>query len=224
MITPDKIEGGCIAIFKNVFLNPDKIIEDLENEILLNNGDEHWGWSKSGTIDDGVNQTIRTNFSMRITKHAKNGNETAKKIHNLVFNKIEEAVEWYKEHYKIDSTLYQEPYTILRYNYQQEYKAHYDGTTQTARAVSVIIYLNDDYEGGEIEFPNFSFKIKPEPGSMFVFPSNFAYTHIAHPIASGTKYAIVTWLHDWLSPDVPQLPLKKSLINIGLIKNIDWFV
>lgn len=221
MINPDKIEGGCIAIFKNIFLDPNKIIKDIENEIVLNSNEESWGWNRSGTISDGVDQNIRTNFSMHITKNAKKGNETAKSIHNLVFNKIEESVEWYKEHYGIHSPLYHEPYTILKYGYQQEYKAHYDGTTQTARAVSIVIYLNDDYEGGEIEFPNFNFKIKPESGTMFIFPSNFAYTHIAHPVVSGTKYAIVTWLHDWLSPEVPQLPLKKSLINLGLIKNID---
>lgn len=220
MITPDKIEGGCIAIFKNIFLEPNKIIGDLENESILCSGEESWEWKKTGTISHGTNQNMRTNFSMPITKNAKLGNSIAKQIHNLVFNKVEEAIEWYREHYGIPSRLYHEPYTILKYNYQQEYKAHFDGTTQTARAVSVVIYLNDDYEGGEIEFPNFNFKIKPEAGTMIVFPSNYAYTHIAHPVISGTKYAIVTWLHDWLSPEVPQLPVKKSLTNLGLIGEI----
>jgi predicted 2-oxoglutarate/Fe(II)-dependent dioxygenase YbiX len=68
--------------------------------------------------------------------------------------------------------------------------------TSTGRSVSAICYLNNDYEGGELEFPHFNLTIKPEPGMLILFPSNFAYAHIAHPIISGTKYALVTWLRD----------------------------
>jgi predicted 2-oxoglutarate/Fe(II)-dependent dioxygenase YbiX len=220
MIKPDEIVGGCVAIFKNAFLDSELIIESIEKETDLLSDQELWQWKRSGTISDGTNQEVRTNFSMHITKNAKLGNKAAKDIHNVVFNKIEKAVEWYAHNYQIPVKLYHEPYTILKYSYQQEYKAHYDGTTQTARAVSVVIYLNDDYEGGEIEFPNFDIKIKPKAGTMILFPSNFAYTHIAHPVNNGIKYAIVTWLHDWLSPEVPQLPIKKSLLNIGIIGEI----
>jgi predicted 2-oxoglutarate/Fe(II)-dependent dioxygenase YbiX len=85
---------------------------------------------------------------------------------------------------------------MLRYRGGQEYKAHFDGTTGSGRSVSAIVYLNNDYEGGHVEFTNFGVKIKPEPGMLLLFPSNYAYTHIAHPVTDGTKYAIVTWLHD----------------------------
>jgi predicted 2-oxoglutarate/Fe(II)-dependent dioxygenase YbiX len=59
-----------------------------------------------------------------------------------------------------------------------------------------LLYLNDDYSGGELEFRNFQLKISPKKGMLLLFPSNFAYAHIAHPVTSGTKYAFVTWLHD----------------------------
>ena len=85
---------------------------------------------------------------------------------------------------------------MMTYNNLTEYKKHYDGGTILGRAISAICYLNDDYEGGEIEFPNFKIKIKPESGMLILFPSNYAYSHIAHPVTSGTKYAIVTWIHD----------------------------
>ena len=78
----------------------------------------------------------------------------------------------------------------------QEYKAHADGGTATKRSISPILYLNDDYEGGELEFVNFGLKLKPKPGMLVLFPSNYPYRHIAHPVTDGTKYAIVTWLHD----------------------------
>jgi predicted 2-oxoglutarate/Fe(II)-dependent dioxygenase YbiX len=31
---------------------------------------------------------------------------------------------------------------------------------------------------------------------LILFPSNYAYSHIAHPVTSGTKYAMVTWIRD----------------------------
>ena len=53
---------------------------------------------------------------------------------------------------------------------------------------SIVTYLNDDYEGGEIEFPNQSIKIKPVAGSSIIFPSSAPYLHRSHKIISGKKY------------------------------------
>ena len=92
--------------------------------------------------------------------------------------------------------MYHENYKMLKYPVDTEYKKHYDGATASGRCISAIAYLNDDYEGGEIEFPNFEIKIKPKAGMLVLFPSNYAYAHIAHSVTKGTKYAIVTWIHD----------------------------
>ena len=56
--------------------------------------------------------------------------------------------------------------------------------------ISVVAYLNDDYQGGELYFPNQNIKIKPEPGSIVVFPSIAPYFHASLPIVSGVKYMI----------------------------------
>jgi predicted 2-oxoglutarate/Fe(II)-dependent dioxygenase YbiX len=89
-----------------------------------------------------------------------------------------------------------EKYNMLKYSGGQEYKAHFDGTTETGRTLSAIIYLYSNFEGGEVEFVNYGIKIKPQPGMLLLFPSNYAYTHIAHPVTNGTKYALVTWIAD----------------------------
>jgi predicted 2-oxoglutarate/Fe(II)-dependent dioxygenase YbiX len=101
----------------------------------------------------------------------------------------------YARKHDIDE-LYHEGYNMLRYSTGQEYKAHADGGTGLGRAISAIVYLNDDYEGGEVEFVNFGVKIKPKPGMLLLFPSTYPYTHVAHPVKDGIKYAIVTWIHD----------------------------
>jgi hypothetical protein len=55
-----------------------------------------------------------------------------------------------------------------------------------------ILYLNDDYEGGELFFPKINIFIKPQKGDLYLFPSSFIYSHKSMPIKSGTKYSIVT--------------------------------
>jgi len=56
-----------------------------------------------------------------------------------------------------------------------------------------VFFLNGDFTGGELEFPYFDVKITPSAGTLVLFPSNFPYGHIAHPVEDGTKYSLVTW-------------------------------
>ena len=58
--------------------------------------------------------------------------------------------------------------------------------------VSVLLYLNDDYEGGE--FVVAEKEIKPNKGSSVVFPSNFIYPHEAKKVISGIRWSVVAWL------------------------------
>ena len=58
--------------------------------------------------------------------------------------------------------------------------------------VSVLLYLNDDYEGGE--FVVAGKEIKPNKGSSVVFPSNFIYPHEAKEVTEGTRWSVVAWL------------------------------
>jgi predicted 2-oxoglutarate/Fe(II)-dependent dioxygenase YbiX len=58
------------------------------------------------------------------------------------------------------------------------------------------MYLNNDYQGGEIEFVNSGVKLKPEAGSIIFFPSNFLYVHEVYPIESGFRYSMPHWYHN----------------------------
>jgi hypothetical protein len=102
----------------------------------------------------------------------------------------------FNERFQINEPFWHEDYNLLKYSSGQQYRRHYDGVTASGRAISAICYLNNNYDGGEIEFVNFNIKIKPEPGMLILFPSSYPYAHIAHPINSGIKYAIVTWIRD----------------------------
>ena len=58
--------------------------------------------------------------------------------------------------------------------------------------VSALLYLNDDYEGGE--FIVAGKEIKPNKGSSVIFPSNFMYPHEAKVVKRGVRWSIIAWL------------------------------
>ena len=90
--------------------------------------------------------------------------------------------------------------TILKYPEGGFYKPHFDNNaTQAPREFSVIVFLNNDYEGGNLVFykPNHKDKvleIKPEVGKIVVWPSNYLFPHAAEPIKKGTRFVLVSWI------------------------------
>jgi hypothetical protein len=59
--------------------------------------------------------------------------------------------------------------------------------------ISNLLYLNDNYSGGELYFPHHKIKIKPEPGMLVSFPGNWFNRHGILP-ASDFRYAINIFL------------------------------
>jgi len=53
-----------------------------------------------------------------------------------------------------------------------------------------LFYLNDDYEGGELYFPNQGIEFKPKPGAAYFFPGDINYIHGVREIKSGIRYVI----------------------------------
>lgn len=192
---PDSVIGGCINVFENAWPNPQHTIDVVEKECAKIDSDI--SWTHAQTFGKGSFQNTRTNLDLGITSLSMlTGNAILQNIHNQMYIMLLAATAPYFEKYKIEEYIYHEPYNMLKYRAGEQYYGHYDGSTASGRAISAVVYLNSNYEGGELEFPNFGLKIKPEPGMLILFPSNFAYRHIAHPIKSGTKYALVTWLRD----------------------------
>lgn len=56
-----------------------------------------------------------------------------------------------------------------------------------------ILYLNDDYEGGELYFPHHDIIIKPEAGMFITFPGGVENIHGVTEITKGTRYTMVSF-------------------------------
>lgn len=92
---------------------------------------------------------------------------------------------------------------VLRYTRGSCYHPHADADVMDRetlkwkksrdRDYSLLIYLDEDYVGGELIFPNFDFKLKPQADMLVAFPSDFRYLHGAMPVLSGVRHAIVSW-------------------------------
>ena len=52
----------------------------------------------------------------------------------------------------------------------------------------MVLYLNDDYKGGEIYYPNLEIAIKPEAGSLVMHPGTEEYFHGVATVVSGIRY------------------------------------
>lgn len=90
----------------------------------------------------------------------------------------------------------------VRYSQGQEFKFHFDARDlDKERSFTLLVYLNDDYSGGETYFPIINYKITPTVGSAIFFKNldknNHPIVFSAHaglPVDFGVKYALNIWL------------------------------
>lgn len=72
-----------------------------------------------------------------------------------------------------------------------------DKNLQQARIVSIIICLNDDYEGGEFYFPVQNITVKLKKGQILIFPPYWTHPHLTNDLKNRTyRYTINSWLYE----------------------------
>ena len=117
---------------------------------------------------------------------------------NYIKQEIERLYGYYKAKFPKMTSDKINQIDLLKYTPGGKYEIHTDHFTNTPRHLSIIINLNDNYEGGDLIFTDQKNKeikrLKLEKGSLVFFPSNFMYPHSIQPITKGTRYSIVAWL------------------------------
>ena len=117
---------------------------------------------------------------------------------NYIKLEIERLYNYYRAKFPLMASSKINQIDLLEYSPGGKYSIHTDHFTTSIRALSVIINLNDDYEGGDLIFTDQKEKeikrLKLGKGSIVFFPSNFMYPHGIQPITKGTRYSIVAWL------------------------------
>ncbi len=194
-----------LVIYKGIIKDPDKIIEDvldLDDRFTNNEHGSQVTVVKPWTPwEYGENRFCDMKFLLEETYIPENDYYAKEQI--SIYQRLESGLKSALDHYS--KVLYpfaennikgrEKSIHILRYTSDGFLPAHQDQGIST-RVLSAVTYLNDDYEGGEIEFANSGVKIKPPAGSVIFFPSNFLYIHEVHRMTSGQRYALPYWYHN----------------------------
>ena len=117
----------------------------------------------------------------------------------------------------------QEKLHVVKYGIGGKYDAHYDFFVPDTnyfdsvmsqggqRVQSWLIYLNDDFEGGETDFPKEQSRVIPQKGTIIGWNNtlgegklNWNSFHAGMPVLSGTKWIGVIWVREYTFGTRPQ--------------------
>ena len=96
-----------------------------------------------------------------------------------------------------------EPLQVLRYRPGTEYKPHMDAlpAEPNQRILTVLVYLSDDYEGGETQFLRTGLAYRGRTGDALLFRNSDAQgrpdpmaLHAGLPVTKGVKYLASRWI------------------------------
>lgn len=190
-----------IFYFKDAISEPGRLIDFIENTDTDPEIDERiiskWKpWRASNSPEDiyGEEKHISADFSKNLLK------PSPKELY--IINSIRSNMMHISEQYKIYNNLegdvnIDKEFGIKKYYVGQGLGKHadqYDGNMKLR--FSIVAYLNDDYEGGELAFANHNVVLRPEAGSIVIFPSSEPYLHESKELTAGVKYMCPGfWMH-----------------------------
>jgi hypothetical protein len=181
-----------IHYYRNAIRNPQQIIEDLES---LESTDSPFpqisSWKEWRPSQEDIKYGYLKGCYFNLFQNKTLGDRLNAKIcGEIAYNAIALGEEYSKDS-GVELGYLPEYFAINKYDTNVRMGPHVDANhgAQDQSTVSMVIYLNDDYEGGEIDFPDHGISIKPEAGSIVVFSSE-GVLHDPKPTLSGTKYMV----------------------------------
>jgi prolyl 4-hydroxylase len=149
----------------------------------------------SGDMEVGNHGTLALDRRQPIQKAA----------NELIMTKIQVIQEALSQIYGLKFP-HAEPCSIVRYSPSQNAKRRVDNIVRSSRFqeveegiptrdISLLGYLNDDFNGGEMFFDRQNIKIPPQKGSAIVFPAYYTHPHQSLPVTRGRKYSWTSWLY-----------------------------
>ncbi len=133
-------------------------------------------------LDFGNNEkefTFHANFNDNNIKNLLQGYQ--KEVYRFVVENYEGPFEPYDES-KIHLARFEEGYGMHE---------HFDSTKPND--IATLIYINEDYDGGHIYFPELNIYVKPQEGDLICFPDTPDFVHGVKPIKEGIRYTAPRW-------------------------------
>ena len=214
-----------VYYYENAVKNFNEVMSSLceLEDVYTNDGKKMWEtWTASNDKDHIYGDTMSFNVDFINTL-----DDLYKDKMLFIYNNIMDSFYAVSKDYAESIGDYEEPNLFPTFNIKKYYTGTYMGPhfdqldgDKTLR-YSLVMYLNDDFKGGEISFslkdyenndteikPNedyedelnskiIDFGIKPKAGSIIIFPSSAPYYHTAHLVKSKFKYMVPShWIHN----------------------------
>ena len=185
-----------VNVYKNVFSAEDskRYINILESNL---NNNKKYNWSQaqvtnSTTPIKKARDCVDFKYKQENLGPRDDHNSELIDLHQEIYEKLKYCVDDYASYWGINVTYY-EAFNFVKYEGEgSHFNIHADHGPAYNCTVSAVIYINDDYEGGELKFPRMdNLTYKPAVGDIVLCPSNYIYEHASLPIKSGTKYCVV---------------------------------
>ncbi len=186
-----------INLYRNAISQEDcqRLITMLEEEISLGKNGIQW----NGARVNGKERTshARNCYDLKFKRDQLGkyiaDSDVLKECYDIVNVGLDKSLRHYESVWNFNIN-YKEAFNFVKYLPGEFFKVHADHGPYYTCTVSAVVYLNDDYEGGEIEFPRHNLTLKPKAGDIILFPSNFVYEHASLNISSGIKYSVVVMM------------------------------
>lgn len=191
--------GPGIVVYRDVIKPELDIINRLENVLGPVDSGKKYAWQPAYVGYKQLMPEYRdcNDFKFKKTDIEHDKGEDSLKLQSLwqdVYDAQSPAVDDYRRNYNLMELKYWEAFNFIKYGPKQHFMEHHDHGYSYNCTVSLVAYINDDYDGGELYFRLQNLNIKPKAGDLYIFPSNYMYPHQAKPVSSGLKYSIVTML------------------------------
>jgi hypothetical protein len=140
--------------------------------------------------DQNVNDTVWSQRVIHMPQVPMLKNEGLEYI-ELVKNKI-------KQEFEVQDEIYTDILCFNRWRQGDLQHPHADEANGFEwRKFGCVLYLNEEYEGGEIYFPNQNIILKPKANTLAFFPGDAEFLHGVNAITSGIRYTLSTfWTYD----------------------------
>jgi len=125
-----------------------------------------------------VNERFRKAFNLKLKDEDEKVYIIKDKICSLINCKFEEL----------------EDLELIKYPTGGFFKRHYDHSNNIKRTHTVNIFLNNNYSGGSLVFPQKKIKLRNNPsGSCVYWKNDETSLHACKIITEGEKWVITTW-------------------------------
>lgn len=186
-----KVYGESIYYYESALISSNNLVEKIEKTddgITATDCVSKW--------EPWVSSDMDYVFGSKKTTHEKfygTSSVLVKELYSDIIDVLTTTVSHYAEVNGISMGT-MAPISIAKYDAGKSMGPHTD--TQTGAHISAVLYINDNYNGGDIDFPNQEFNVKPTAGSVLVFPSVEPFVHSPNAATAPRYVATAFWFAD----------------------------